>query len=302
VAPLTLQTFRTTGSTCERCTSVLGGLPSGSERVAPGQQPVVGESGVVYGSVRVIAASAIAQARLGLDARLTVSGGRVQGTVTNNGPQTVFLPELFSNDGQMTHGAALAPGVAPGDRVDIDAPLIAADAPGPGLTWEELLLRAVAGSAITARGQVVLVGLTRPLPSRLTVDGQSPPGTALAVLEQTITMSGVDSAIRDSEAKWLVGWSGDAKTGVAATYDVLVPHTDVPLVLDYNPQWATSIEVYDWARGGFAVVSGQPGPDPAHSSAALTPDQVRDGLVRVRLHEPRLSWATNIWVDTARAG
>src|SRR5215471_3347914 len=33
VAPLTLETFRVTGSTCERCTSVLGGLSSGAEHV-----------------------------------------------------------------------------------------------------------------------------------------------------------------------------------------------------------------------------------------------------------------------------
>src|SRR5207244_9010393 len=64
VAPLTLETFRVTGSTCERCTSVLGGLPSGAEHVGPWpeQRAVVDESGVVYGSVRVVAASAMARA------------------------------------------------------------------------------------------------------------------------------------------------------------------------------------------------------------------------------------------------
>jgi hypothetical protein len=29
----------------------------------------------------------------------------------------------------------------------------------------------------------------------------------------------------------------------------------------------------------------------------LTAGMVRDGLVRVRMHEPRLSWGSNIWVD-----
>jgi hypothetical protein len=302
VAPLTLQTFRTTGSTCERCSSELGGLPSGSERVAPGLRPVVAESGVVYGSVRVVAASGIARAPVGLDAQLSIKGGRVQGTVTNTGRQTVFLPELFSSDGQMTHGAALAAGVAPGARISVDVPLTAADSPGPGLTWEQLLLRSVAAQALTARGQVVLVGLTEPLPSQLTVDGQSPPGAALAVLEQPISVNGADSAIRDSEDKWLAGSSGDARTGITATYDLLVPRTDVPLALDYNPQWASSVDVYDWTRGVFVTAAGQAGADPAHSTVALSPDQVRDGLVRVREHEPRLSWATNLWVDAARTG
>jgi hypothetical protein len=302
VAPLTLATFRTTGSTCERCSSVLGGLPSGSEYVYQGQQPVVDESGVVYGSVRVVAASGVSRAAVGLDAQVAVRGGRVQGTVANTGNQTVFLPELFTNDGQVTHGASLAPGIPPGGRVDVDAPLTAADSPGPGLTWEQLLLRSVAADALTARGQVVLVGLTQPLPTGLTVDGQPPPGAGLAVIEQTVTPTGVDSAIRDVEDKWLAATSADGRTGVAATYDLLMPRSDVPLVLDYNPQSATAVDVYDWSRGVFVAISGQAGADPTQGTVALSADQVRDGLVRVRLHEPRLSWATNVWVDTARAG
>src|SRR5215472_480347 len=104
VAPLTMETFRTTGSTSD-----VGGLPSGAEHVLPGQQPVVDESGVVYGSVRVIAASAVEQAPLGLSAQLTVHGGRVQGTLTNVGEQTVWLLELFTSDGQVVHSAQLAP-------------------------------------------------------------------------------------------------------------------------------------------------------------------------------------------------
>jgi hypothetical protein len=239
---------------------------------------------------------------VGLNAQVAVRGGRVQGTVANTGEQTVFLPELFTNDGQVTHGASLALGIPPGGRVDVDAPLTAADSPGPGLTWEQLLLRSVAAGALTARGQVVLVGLTQPLPTRLTVDGQPPPGAGLAVIEQTVTPTGVDSAIRDVEDKWLAAVSADGKTGVAATYDLLVPRSDVPLVLDYNPQSAAAVEVYDWSRGVFVSVTGQAGADPSQGTVALSADQVRDGLVRIRLHEPRLSWATNVWVDTARAG
>lgn len=300
VAPLTLETFRITGSTCERCTSVLGGLPSGAEHVGPGQQPVVDESGVVYGSVRVLASSAVERAPVGLDAHLSLQGGHVQGTISNPGSAPVVLLELFSNDGQALHRAQLAPAISPGDRVAVDAQLGPAGTGAQTTTAEEALLRTVAANALTRRGEVVLVGLMQPLPTLLTVDGRSPPGAGLAVLAQTISVAGADSALRDVEDKWLVGTSGDQSKGFAAAYDVSVPATTGGLRLTYNPEWATSMEVYDWSRGAFVTVTGQ-AVDQSTSAAPLTSDQVRDGLVRVRVHEPRLSWATNVWVDPVKA-
>jgi len=160
----------------------------------------------------------------------------------------------------------------------------------------------VAADALTARGRVVLVGLTQPLGTRLTVDGGPPTGTGLAVLEQTVSLAGADSSIRDTEGKWLAGAAGDQKGGFTAAYDLLVPNAGVPLQLVYNPQWAASIEVYDWATGEFVAVAGRTAADPTMSTAALSPDEVRDGLVRVRLHEPRLSWGTTVWVDAVKNG
>jgi len=297
VAPLTLETFRVTGSTCERCTSVLGGLASGAEHVAwDPQQTLVDESGVVYGSVRVIAASAVERAPVGLDAHLSIQGGHVQGTIANPGQTPVVLLELFSNDGQVLHRAELAPGIAAGDQITVDAQLTSADAGGQPTTAEEALLRSVAGGSINGRGQVVLVGLMQPLPTRLTVDGQPPPGAGLAVLEQNVTVTGANSSLRDVEDKWLVGSSGDMTKGFAAVYDLSVPPTSGGLQLTYNSQWATSMQVYDWSIGSYVTVTGH-GSDPTASSVPLTADQVRNGLVRVRMGEPRLSWATNVWVD-----
>jgi hypothetical protein len=297
VAPLTLETFRITGSTCERCTSVLGGLASGAEHVAwDPQQTLVDESGVVYGSVRVVAASAVEHAPVGLDAHLSIQGGHVQGTIANPGPSPVVLLELFSSDGQTIHRAQLAPGVAAGDRITVDAQLGPADGGAQPTTAEEALLRSVAGGSITARGQVVLVGLMQPLPTGLTVDGQPPPGAGLAVLEQNVSMTGADSSLRDFEDKWLAGTSGDQTKGFAAVYDIAVPPTTGGLQLTYNSQWATSMQVFDWSAGAFVPVTGR-GADPTATAVPLTQDQVRNGLVRVRMGEPRLSWATNVWVD-----
>jgi hypothetical protein len=297
VAPLTLETFRATGSTCERCTSVLGGLASGAEQVLPGDQPSVDESGVVYGSVRVVASSGVERAPVGLDAHLSVQGGRVQGTITNVGAGDVVLLELYSDDGQALHRADVTPGIAAGDRVDVDAAL------GPGDTTqtsgpEEALLHAVATDALSARGQVVLVGLMRPLPTALTVDGHPPPGAGLAVLVQSVRVAAADTATRDVEDKWLAGTSGDQNSGFSAVYDLSVPAASGALKLTYNPQWTTHIQVYDWTQGAYVTVTGQ-SVDPATSALPLTSDQVRDGLVRVRMSEPRLSWGSNVWLDSA---
>src|SRR5215472_1035812 len=143
VAPLTLETFRITGSTCERCTSEVGGLASGAEHVAwDPQRSAVDESGVVYGSVRVVASSALERAPVGLDVHLSIQGGHVQGTIANPGAAPVVLLELFSNDGQVLHRAELAPGVEGGDRIAVDAQMGAADAGTLPPSPEETLLRA----------------------------------------------------------------------------------------------------------------------------------------------------------------
>jgi len=302
VAPLTLETFRVTGSTCERCTSVLGGLASGGENVAwDPEQSLIDERGVVYGSVRVVAASGLERAPIGLDAHLSIQGGHVQGTVANPGPAPVLLLEAFTSDGQAVHRADLAPGVAAGDRITVDAPLAAADGGTQAATAEQALLRAVAGDSIPQRGQVILVGLMQPLPTRLTVDGEPPPGAGLAVLEQSVPVANADSGLRDVQDKWLVGTSGDQAKGFAGVYDLSVPPTSGRLQLTYNTQWASSMEVYDWTTGAFVSVTGQ-GADPTASAVPLTANLVRNGLVRVREHEPRLSWGANVWVDAASAG
>jgi hypothetical protein len=297
VAPLTLETYRTTGTTCERCTSQLGALPSGGEHASPGvEDPAVAESGVVYGSVRVVAASGLDRASTGLDARLTVQGGHVQGTVTNRGDRPVYLLQAFTGDGQVLHRAALADALPPGGQATVDSALGSADQAGRAVTSESVLLRSVAANALSGRGQVVLVGLMAPLPSKLTVDGQRPPTAALAVLEQTLRPAATDGSVRDVERKWLAGSGGDQKNGFTDVYDLALPSPSGPLTLVYSAQWSPSVEVYDWSRGAFGPVAATPRADPTEAQVALTPDQVRDGLVRVRMHEPRPSWGATVWL------
>jgi hypothetical protein len=299
VAPLTLETFRTTGSTCERCISQLGGLPSGSEHVTPSlERPAVDESGVVYGSVRVVAVSGLDQAPVGLDARLTAAGGHLQGTISNPGRQPVYQIEAFSSDGQTLHQATLADALPPGAQVRVDGALSAANLPGRSGTAAAVLLRSVAADALTGRGQVVLVALTPQLPSRLRVDGQRPAATpGLAVLQQAVLPAVAGGPSRDLERKWLASTSGDQKAGFADVYDVVAPAPAGALALTYNAEWSPSVEVYDWSRAAFAPVPAQPAGDLTQTRVPLTAEQVRDGMVRVRVHEPRISWAADVWLD-----
>lgn len=299
VAPMTLETFRVTGSTCDRCLHQLGGLPSGSEHVIPGLHPVVDESGVVYGSVRVVASSQITNAPLGLDAQLGIHGGMVQGTVLNLGPLPVLRLELFTYDGQVMHRSDLVPYLPPGGQEAASAPLVAADSGLRGPTAESILLRAVAADALHAPGQAVLVGLMPPLASQLTVDGSPPPQAGLAVIQQQVTLGKADSSVRDVQRKWLASAMGDQKGGFTDVYDIVAPQSSVPLVLSYSSVWANSVELYDWSQGRFVPAASVIGSDMSAGSIPLTPDLLRDGMVRVRVHEPRLSWGTNVWVDTA---
>ena len=299
VAPMTLETFRVTGSTCDRCLSQLGGLPSGSEHVIPGLHPVVDESGVVYGSVRVVASSQITNAPLGLDAQLGIHGGMVQGTVLNLGPLPVLRLELFTYDGQVMHRSDLVPYLPPGGQEAASAPLVAADSGLRGPTAESILLRAVAADALHAPGQAVLVGLMPPLASQLTVDGSPPPQAGLAVIQQQVTLGKADSSVRDIQRKWLASATGDQKGGFTDVYDIVAPQSSVPLVLSYSSVWANSVELFDWSKGRFVPAASVTGSDMSAGSIPLTADLLRDGMVRVRVHEPRLSWGTNVWVDTA---
>jgi hypothetical protein len=62
------------------------------------------------------------------------------------------------------------------------------------------------------------------------------------------------------------------------------------------------VEVYDFARGTFVGVSPTGNGEDPLMTAALSPDQVRDGLVRVRLREARMFQGSSVWVEAAGSG
>jgi hypothetical protein len=293
VAPLTLDTYRTTGSTCERCTTQLQGLAAGLENVLAGPQPVVEEQGVVYGSVRVIASSSVAHQPAVMETRLSVRGGHLVGTVTNHSRAPIQGLTLFASDGDSVQRADLAASLLPGATVQVDSPL------GVDTTSQQTpagrLLRAVALTGIGAGERAVLTGLTVPTPSELKVDGEVPQQMGVAVLEQPLRVDAADSSLRFFQHRRLASSSGEASTGFQDVYDIQLPTTPGALSLKYNAELSANLEIYDFSTGRFVKVTNPP--STVLTSVLLSPTQISNHQVRVRLKEARLFQGSNVWVD-----
>jgi hypothetical protein len=151
-------------------------------------------------------------------------------------------------------------------------------------------------SELQEQGEAVLVGLTVPVSSNLTVDGAPPPRLAVAILQQPVSLESADGSLRDFERKRLASSVGDVTNGFTDVYDLTIPPTAVPLRLDFGQESLTSMEVYDWAQGAFVQFPVEN--TPASIGVPLTAGEVRDGTVRLRVHEPRLMSAQSIWVQT----
>ncbi len=288
-APLTFDTYQTTGTTCERCVDQLGSLPSGSELVLPQDRPAVQETGVIYGNVRVVALSSTLAADRWLSTDLAQRGNRILGQVGNAGSAPVAFLTFFSTDGQSLYQADLAALVPPGQQVTVSASLNSAAGPAKPA---QALLRQVAISELATSGGGVLVGLTQPLPSPLTVDGEHPRQAALAVLEEPISPVQVTTP-RLFEQRLLAA-SSSGSGGYTDVYDVVVAGAGLPLRLTYTTGWFSQVEVYDFATRTYRPVPPGGGPQ---TSVELAPGELRGGIVRVRVSEPRVGWGENLWVD-----
>jgi hypothetical protein len=294
VAPMTMDTYRTTGSTCERCTSQLQGLAAGLENVVPGPQPVVEEKGVVYGSVRVVASSGLTHVPAGVGAQLAVKGGHLVGTLANKSRAPVQGLTLFTTDGETVQRADLAPWLPAGATIQVDVP-IQTDTASPQ-TSAISVLRSVALAGMSATSGSILTGFTVPTQSALRVDGDLPQQESIAVLEQAVQVESGDGMLRYFQTRQLASSDGQSGSGFQDTYDVLVPHTSMPLALKYNADLSSGMEIYDFSQGRFIPAAPQAGG--VLASVNLSPSQLSNGLVRVRFHEARLFQGAGIWVDT----
>jgi hypothetical protein len=294
VAPLTMETYRTTGSTCERCTTQLRGLSAGLEDVLPGPQPLVQEEGVVYGSVRVIGSSGVTHLPAGVTAKLSVRGGHLVGTLANRGRSPVQALTLFASDGDAVQRADLLNSLPAGATVQVDAPIqtdTASQASGSAA-----VLRSVALAVIAGGDGSVLTGFTLPTPSVLKVDGERPQQSSIAVLAQPVRIEAADGLLRYFENRQLASSNGEAGSGFQDAYDIVVPDTSAALSLKYNVDLSAEMEVYDFSLGRFVKVT--PAPGSVLASVALSPTQTSGGLVRVRFREARLFQGSAVWLDT----
>jgi len=296
VAPMTLDTYRTTGSTCERCTTQLQGLAAGMENVLPGPQPVVQEEGVVYGSVRVIASSGVAHVPAGLTAQLSVRGGHLVGTLANRSRSPIQGLTLFASDGETLQRADLLAWLPAGATAQVDAP-IQADNSSPQSSGASLL-RSVALAGLPAGKGSVLTGFTLPTPSALKVDGGRLPTTSLAVVQQPVKVEAADGLLRFFESRQLASSNGEAGSGFQDAYDIVVPRTPATaLTLNYNTDLSAEMEVYDFSQGRF-FKAPPPAAGRVLTSVSLSPTQVSGGLVRIRFREARLFQGSSVWLDT----
>jgi hypothetical protein len=282
-APLTLGAYRATASACPTCATALGGLPAGAEQVLPAPRPAIEESGVIYGSQRVVATVGTGRSSPELRVDLRSVNGRVRGTVRNPGRQPVAQLTLFNRDGGS--GAlqeALLGDLAPGGGRSVDAGWAAVGTQTGSTTAVERLLRSVALSELEGRSGSLLVGLTLPRPGLVGLDGGSPSRPVLAVLEQPVTVAAADPPTRFERTR--LASSVPSGSGLLDVYDVWVPPTSAPLTVDPGP--LTGVEVYDWSRDVFVPFAGGP----------LGAGEVYHGLVRVRGREARLSWGTGLSV------
>jgi hypothetical protein len=263
----------------------------------PGQQPSVEESGVVYGSVRVVASSGVAHASAGLDTHLSIRGGRLRGTVRNLSQAPIAELTLFATDGDTIQKADLATLLRPGRTLEVDVPVQAEATPAASAS--QRVLRSTALAVLASGGGPVLTGLTAPARSSLSVDGQLPPQNGVAILQQAVRLGTADDLLRYFEQKRLASSSGEAGAGFQDAYDVMLPDTSKPLKLIFNHDLSGQFEVYDFSQSRFLAV--QSDSTDVLVSVPLSPSQVSAGMVRVRFREARLFQGSGLWVDVADA-
>lgn len=301
------------GGCGERCSLALSGLASGEEHVIPAARPLILERGVVYGGVRVLGTASVSRQPVHVAAHLQAVGGRITGEIDNNGARAVHGLVLYTTEGGVYHRTPLAGMVAPGARVQVsaqgsvfsgdpDAPLASGRPPDAATRISRAL-----GSELLGGGpqSAWLVGFTDPLSSDLRVDGQAPAQSGTAVFEMPVTAERADGEISVWAVRRLVGSAGErARGGFTDVYDLQLPGR-LPAQLDvaYSSAGFGAVEVFDWSAGTWR--SGGFGDDPTDATRArraLAPGEVAAAaggalnLVRLRVHEPRLSWGAGLFV------
>ena len=253
-------------------------------------------------------------AAMPVDARLRLAQGRVTGQIANHTSRTLRDLMVASSSGS---GATLVTALAPGATAGVDAALSQGPAvpvtkggpvtvrPVPGgdaRSQRQALIGLAATQAATSPGGLALVGTTDPV-GDLRVEGRPPARTALAVLTQPLRLESADSlASAPPPARMVGSFSGGGSSSVDV-YELQLPPglsgrvaLQSAIVSNGIQQYGQAQEVYDWTSGSWQPLPSpnMPGLSP---TTTLTPSEINQGVVRVRIAEDSLHQVAIAVVD-----
>jgi hypothetical protein len=279
------------------------------EHVLNGSSPTIAERGLVYGSVRVVGSASAGTGDLSLAAHLASVNNRIAGSIVNTGKVPVSGLLVYTYYQGAYRAAFVARGLAPGESVQVDTAFTAIGDAAPNLPPG---MRLTTGQAISLiadeagrrnlshSGQLAIVGFVKPVDSNLRVDGSPPGGQVVAAFGMPVEVESAQGRLGDVALARLASSYLVAGTGFNDAYDIAIPSAKGSLVLRYDKRIYSAVAVYDWTartwrQGDFIS-------DPTTPLVLLTqlnPDEVRDGLVRVRATEVNLTWGSDITVRFA---
>jgi hypothetical protein len=288
---------------CPHCPIPVGGSSLGvEEHVVTGPRSGVVERGVVYGSVRVLAAGSTGRADLRLEASLDSDGRTVSGTVSNTGRARVEPVLVYTYSQGAYRAAPVAPFLDPGEAVTFSSGLSpvpeAVGAFAAALTPAQqagLLADEVGRRTLGHRGQLALVGFVSPLATSIGVDGVKPRRRILTAFGLPTETRSAPRNLGDLTDVRLAAATAQPDGTLRNTYDITCPPTSAPIRLRVDDRLYGEVEVYDW--GAHAWRPGRLQEDPRAtlvSQTPLAPSEIANGLVRVRVREAGVGWGADL--------
>jgi hypothetical protein len=269
----------------------------------------IAERGLVYGSIRVVGSASTGVGQLNLAAHLASANGRISGSIVNTGDVQVSGLLIYTYYQGGYRASVVAQGLAPGESAQVDSiPQPIGDAapnlpPGTRLTAGQAI-SLVADEAgrrnLSHPGQLAVVGFVKPADSNLRVDGSSPGGQVIAAFAMPVDVESAAGRLGDVALTRLAGFYARSGNSFTDTYDVELPSATGSLVLRYDKRLYTGVAVYDWTARTWRQSDFTADPaTPLVMLTGLRPNEVRSGLVRVRVNEANLSWGSEITVRFA---
>jgi len=308
VAPLSMD-YPAVTPACANCLLPVGGAQVGlEEHVLPEDASTVEERGVVYGSVRVVGTARTGSQPQSVTTHVTANGEHVTGTVANTGFRPLSAVRIFSHNAGTLRSAYLADSLPPGQLVAFDVNLGLANLTGtPGAPGSrpapigagQLISGVLALQTLNRPGTVAVVGFSAPLSDGLTVDGSTPATQAFAAFSAVVPVEAAEGNVANLIATRLASSAGDPPSGFVDVYDLELPAVTKPLTIRWNPKIHEDLQIYDWSARGWVPAIGPFDQLGTYQTATIAPSQLHDGLIRVRVKEPSLSWGTSLSVRLA---